>query len=160
MSNGFERKSTSGEMMMLNGTVVNHGPVAGGLGKQSFLSDPGWWPRSGHGRTPTWPKRYGRERLWRETARYSWVQERLFPGFTEDSAERASLSASQAGLGCKRTTRILPYCQCLWRNADSSKAEKSRVVRHKAEHSVSYVNTSELGESNLSCGIRPQQIQQ
>ena len=77
MSNGFERKSTSGEMMMLNGTVVNHGPVAGGLGKQSFLSDLGWWPRSGHGRTPTRPKRYGRERLWRETARYLWVQERL-----------------------------------------------------------------------------------
>ena len=85
---------------------------------------------------------------------------RDFPGFTEDSAERASLSASQAGLGCKRTTRILPYRLCLWRNADSSKAEKSRVVRHKAEHSVSHVNTSELGESNLSCGIRPQQIQQ
>ena len=78
LSNAFERKSTSGrndDAQQDRG--VNHGPVAGGLGKQSFLSDPGWWPRSGHGRTPTRPKRYGRERLWRETARYLWVLERL-----------------------------------------------------------------------------------
>ena len=32
--------------------------------------------------------------------------ERLFPGFTEDSAQQATLSAGQAGAGCKRSIDV------------------------------------------------------
>ena len=32
--------------------------------------------------------------------------ERLFPGFTEDSSTQAALSASQSGLGCKRSVDV------------------------------------------------------